>query len=240
MSVGPAEVPPHLRVTDAADVVEALATLGVSGHRPVLVVVGGASGMSEPDRGRVDDLVRTRLVPGLERHGAAVVDGGTDAGVMRLLGQVRTASAAAFPLLGVAAAGTVRLPGQEEAGPDAVDLEPGHTGVLLVPGTAWGDESPWIAEVAGRLAGPFASVTLVINGGEVTYSDVEHSLAAGRPVLVLAGSGRAADAIAEAARSRPDGPDRLARVAASPLVAVVRLDDPDGVAAALDAALTLP
>jgi hypothetical protein len=116
------------------------------------------------------------------------------------------------------------------------ELEPHHTHVVLVPGDSWGDESPWLSEVATVVAGEHPSATLVINGGEITYEDVSHSLAAGRPVIVVAGTGRTADAIAAAAGGAGDDVC-AARLAASPLVRIVRLDDPDGVALALEAAL---
>jgi hypothetical protein len=41
-------------------------------------------------------------------------------------------------------------------------------------------------------------VTLVINGGEITWQDVAFSIQAGRPTLILGGSGRTADQLASA------------------------------------------
>ena len=62
-------------------------------------------------------------------------------------------------------------------------------------------------------------VNLVVNGGEITYDDIDHSIAAHRPAVVLAGTGRTADAVAGAAAGR--GTDaRAQRLAASPLVGV--------------------
>jgi hypothetical protein len=40
------------------------------------------------------------------------------------------------------------------------------------------------------------ALTLLINGGEISRADVQHSLDAGRPVIALAGSGRLADELA--------------------------------------------
>lgn len=241
MDVEPAARPPFAVIAGVREVPDALAALGVQGERPVLVSVGGAGGMSEADRSRVEQVVREWLVPVLERHEAAVVDGGTDAGVMQMAGRAREACAARFPLVGVAAVGTVRLPGREPAGADAADLEPHHTGVVVVPGTAWGDESGWIADVARRLAGGRPSATLVINGGAITLQDVENSLAGQRPVLVVRGTGRTADTIAQAVAdgAPPDDP-RLAAIVASPLLSVVALADPAALAAAVDAALGRP
>lgn len=229
---------PRYAVVDTQDeVAAALGTLGVRCGRPVLVSVGGAGGMAPEQLAAVSSLVREHVVPALGRWRAAVVDGGTDSGVMRVMGEARDAAGATFDLVGVAARGTVAdgsLPG---SGPDAAGLDRHHTHVLLVPGHTWGDESPWLSHVATVVAGSSPSVTLVVNGGEVTYADVSHAVAVGRPVVVVAGTGRTADAIGaqvtgEGVAGSAD--ERARRLAASPLVQVVRLDDPDGLVAALE------
>lgn len=216
-------VPPLARVAEPGDVPAALKALGIMPGRPVLVLVGGAGGMSS---GQLTAMTRAigRIIPALGDWGAAVVDGGTDAGVMRVIGQARDSAGASFPLVGVAAEGTVIVPGRRPA-PHAAPLDPRHSQVILVPGDAWGDESPWISLVAAAIAGGRPSLTLVVNGGAITYDDIEHSLRDGRPVLVLAGSGRTADAIASAAAGA-DGDPRAARAAASPGTTVVPLGDP--------------
>jgi hypothetical protein len=99
-----------------------------------------------------------------------------------------------------------------------------HTHLLLVPGTEWGDEAPWIVDVADAVAGDRPSVTLLINGGEIAYDDADRSLDRGRPVVVLAGTGRTADAIADAAAGR-SGDARGRRIARSGLTRIVPIDD---------------
>jgi hypothetical protein len=108
-----------------------------------------------------------------------------------------------------------------------------------VPGDAWGDESPWLSQAASVLSGPAASATMLVDGGEISYDDADLSLSAGRPLLVVQGTGRAADAIAAAARGVA-GDARASRIAGSPLTRVVSLARPaamlDAVAAALGVA----
>jgi hypothetical protein len=215
--------PPLARVAEPGDLPAALKALGIEAGRPVLVLVGGAGGMSPEQMTAVAGAIG-QLIAALGDWGAAVVDGGTDSGVMRVIGQARDTAGASFPLVGVAAEGTVIVPGRRPA-PDAAPLDPHHSQVILVPGDTWGDESPWLSRVATAIAGGRPSITLVVNGGEITYDDIEHSLRAGRPVLVLAGTGRTADAIAAAA-SGQDGNPRAARAAASPGTRVVPLGDP--------------
>lgn len=201
----------------------ALSRLGLGLTRPVLVSVGGASGLDAGVADRLLALFRDRLAPLLDQLGAAVVDGGTDAGVMALMGQARRAAGARFPLLGVAARGTVRLP-CEPMGTGAA-LEPNHSHRLLVPGTSWGDEIPWMNAVATLLGADHASATLVAAGGRITRLDVDASLEHGRPTLLLAGSGGTADAIASAEASA-EWPHRLIQL-------VPRDDDWGGLVAAL-------
>jgi hypothetical protein len=222
-----------IRVVDADDIAAALERAGLDRGRVVIVLVGGANGMAAEDLESADQVLRNELVPIAERRNAVVIDGGTDSGVMRLIGRARSASGGRFPLVGVAAEATVIGPWATETPPDPVELEPNHTLFLLVPGTRWGDEAPWIAEVAGVLAGGRPSVTVLVNGGQIAYADVAASLGRGRPVVVLAGSGRTADAIAEA-RAGNDGNSRAAEIAASPLIRIVEVST---VAAAIEAAL---
>jgi TRPM family ion channel len=215
--------PPVARVAAPGDVPATLKALGIATGRPVLVVIGGAGGMSPEHMTALAGAVG-QIIQALGDWGAAVVDGGTDSGVMRVIGQARDTAGASFPLVGVAAEGTVIVPGTRPA-PDAGRLDPHHTQVILVPGNTWGDESPWLSRVAAAIADGRPSVTLAVNGGEIAYGDIEYSLEAGRPVIVLAGTGRTADAIADAARGR-DADPRAARVAAFPGTRVVPLGDP--------------
>ncbi len=191
-----------IRVQDSADLSVALREVGLDRPRPTLVLVGGAGGMSDTDLARLRPLFVKTLAPLAEALGAFVVDGGTDVGVMRLMGQARAETGATFPLVGVAVAGTVALPDVAPSRPDAAPLEPHHTHFVLAPGSDWVDGVPWLTRVAGELAGEAPSVTVLVNGGEIAREDVAHSVAVGRPVVVVAGTGRLADEIA-AASDRP-------------------------------------
>ncbi|MFN6465596.1 MAG: hypothetical protein RMZ41_027770 [Nostoc sp. DedVER02] len=180
-------------VSEAGELSDALEQMGLVGSHPILVIVGGASQMSEADFVRIQNLFVEVLAPIAQRLGAYIVDGGTDAGVMQLIGNARHQINAQFPLIGVAPTGKVILPNQTESSDDAALLEPHHTHFILVPGNNWGDESPWIVQVATMLASGAPSVTVLINGGEITFLDAANSVIAGRLVMVIAGSGRTAD-----------------------------------------------
>jgi len=220
------------RVNVVSDLPGILDAMAVGCGRPVLVLIGGAGGMSQEHLSRTARVLSRQVVPVLARLGAAVVDGGTDSGVMRVMGRARAAAGASFPLIGVAAEGTVSA----DARDGAEEIEPHHSHVVLVPGDSWGDESPWLADVADAVAGTAPSATLVINGGKITYDDIARSLERHRSVVVLAGTGRTADAIAAAASGNREDPP-ASQIAGSALTRVVDIDDGSALAETLESIL---
>jgi hypothetical protein len=153
---------------------------------PTLVIVGGASGLDADSKTQVDTLFHQVLAPLAENLQLCVVDGGTDAGVMRLMGSARTEIGGTFPLIGVAPIGLVSLPDRPTTHPDACGLEPNHTHCLLVPGNQWGDESIPLAEIATLCAQGAPTLTVLINGGSVTWRDALASINENRPIVVIA------------------------------------------------------
>jgi SLOG in TRPM, prokaryote len=204
----------------------ALAELDLVEPRPTLVVVGGASKLDPADYQKVLALFTRVLAPLAEQMGLYVVDGGTDSGVMRLMGHSRVDMGGHFPLIGVAPASLVDLPMQPATEPDSAPIETNHTHCLLIPEHGWGSESPWIAEVASLLAAGQPSISVLINGGEVTWQDAQSNVAVGRPVVIVAGSGRTADILADAVRGEPVADERAQPLVASGLLQVIDLDEP--------------
>lgn len=182
-------------VQTRAELPIALSQIGLRHSTPALVIIGGASNLSSADYQRLENLFVELLAPLAEELGMVVIDGGTDAGVMQLMGVARAKTGASFPLVGVAPMGKVQIPGNPNA---AHPLEPHHTHFVLVPGSQWGDESPWIAETASVLSDTAPSVTILMNGGNVSLKDVQESVSEERMVIVIAGTGRLADQIADA------------------------------------------
>lgn len=211
-----------IRIHRTAELPLALGKLSLRQPTSTLVLVGGAGGLSNAELNRLCPLFTEVLVPLAEALGISVVDGGTDAGVMSLVGHARAEANAAFPLVGVAALGTVTLPSTSHSPPDAAPLEPHHTHFVLVPGFEWGDESPWLARVASALSDGEPSVTVLVNGGEIAWADVLHSVEARRPVIAVNGSGRTADKLAEMVRE-DTADERVEKVLASGLLQAVDL-----------------
>ena len=128
----------HIRIASTDEIAAALDSAGLRLDRAVIVLVGGAGTMGEKEFETVAKVLRDEVVPVAERRDAVVIDGGTDSGVMQLIGRARSTLGGRFPLIGVAAEGTVLVPVAGTPSPDAVKLEPNHTLFLLVPGTQWG------------------------------------------------------------------------------------------------------
>jgi hypothetical protein len=193
-----------IRISKSTQLTNAIKKLEIPFGQPTIVLVGGAGGLNNEELKRLQFLFLDILAPLAENIGANVIDGGTDAGVMRLMGQARAKINAKFSLIGIAAEGTIALPGNQSSNPEAASLESHHTHFVLIPGKNWGDESPWLSRIAGKMAKTASSMTLLINGGEIARKDVAHSLSDKRPVVVFAGSGRLADELAT--ESRKDSP----------------------------------
>jgi hypothetical protein len=89
------------------------------------------------------------------------------------------------------------------------------------------------------LAGSAPSVTVLVNGGQIAYSDVRHSVQAGRPVCVISGSGGTADVLV-AALAGASADRRAAALVTSGLIRAVPMDEEAAVAELLTAALGGP
>jgi len=193
-------------VCDSVQLAEAVNEMGLKQHGPTLVLVGGAGRLRPRDLELLGPIFTEALVPLVQRLGVAVVDGGTDAGVMGLMGRARDEARADFPLVGVAPANAVALPHESAQSAKTLQVEPHHTHFLFVPGSRWGDESQWMTYTVDEMAGGGPSVTILVDGGEAAWVDVAESVRARRPVIVVGGSGRLADTLAAALRgNKADG-----------------------------------
>lgn len=214
-----------------ADPGAALATLVLPPYRAVVVVHGGAGGMEPALIDNVTRFFAASLAPFAEQHRVLVADGGTQAGTMAALGAARRAIGGTFPLVGVAPRGAVRYPGADPACDDCAPLDAEHSHFVLIEADTFGAES---ALLAGLLRGAQApGVALIVNGGAIVREEVMTHAALGHPVIAVAGSGRAADELADQGSALRAG---LAGAA----ITVVRLSDPPSLVAALERALLRP
>jgi SLOG in TRPM, prokaryote len=183
-----ARVPPGEGPVDAAE-------LGVPTGWPVLAVAGTTA---EVDPGLAPEVLAAlkEAVALAARHGIAIVTGGTDAGIFHLLGLALSSSPARPPLVVGVAPDALVAPAGAEPGPGQAAADTQLDVLVRVPGCAWGDEVAPLSRLVAQIAGGRPSALLLVGGGEVSHADLTTHLAAGRPVVALAGSGRLADELA--------------------------------------------
>jgi len=184
---------------ERSDLEQAISELSLNGSYPVIVLIGGEIEGQEADATR---RAIQSISKAAEDLNAVIICGGTDMGVMAEIGQIRSRNNYKFPLIGVAPEEVVTWPGGPHSakflgwGEKRWQLEPHYSHFILVPGNQFGDESPWIVDAATILSKDRKSVTILINGGEVSRKDIDLSLEQGRPVIALSRTGRLADELA--------------------------------------------
>lgn len=184
-----------------------LRTLGFTPPQPILFISGGASGMSEQDKQRTEHMMEA-VALFAEQNRIVVVDGGTESGIMKMCGDIRVRNRYQFPLLGVSPLGLVSFPNYSNPNAQA-ELEDGHTHFVLVEGDEWGAESEMIINLTMTMCGagtvnrkPAAGI--LINGGKIAMQEIYLATTRDKyklPIIVLDGSGRAADEISTAFRT---------------------------------------
>lgn len=199
----------RISTVDSAE--ELVAALGPAATPPRAAILIGGADSASPDELRRLRRFFERLAKVAERSGTAIVDGGTDSGVMRLIGEARDALGGTFRLVGVVPRGTLDRPTRHG---DPVRLSPRHPEILLVPGSSFGDETAFLFGAADHLAGGPAT-TVVVNGGRLTMDEARMRLDAGHPVVTLGGSGRTADALAADPDLHASGKLRVLALAAT-------------------------
>ena len=178
---------------------QAISELRLRGRYPVIVLIGGKIDEHQAEVTRQAIQTISRIAAD---KNVLVICGGTDMGVMAEIGLIRWQNGYAFPLVGIAPEELVTWPGGPRStkllwwGKQRWQLESHYTHFILVPGNQFGDESPWIVDAATILSKDHKSVTILINGGEVSRKDIDLSLENDRPVIVLSRSGRLADELA--------------------------------------------
>lgn len=184
--------------TEPAELQQALTELNLQSTYPVIVLIGGA--IAEPQANATSQAIQTiaKLAHDLS---IMIICGGTDMGVMAEIGRVRSQNNYTFPLVGITLEDLVTWPDGPQStkflwwGIKRWQLEPHYPYFILVPGSHFGDESAWIVDAASIFSKGNQSVTILINGGEISRKDIQLSLEVGRPVIALSRTGRLADEI---------------------------------------------
>jgi hypothetical protein len=187
-----------------------LAALELPTHRSLLILNGGTATTDTS----LEAALKPVLVDGLARvvcdEEITTITGGTDAGIFHLFGQGLGRWGRTAPCIGVAVHSLVSWPGQPAG---EAHLEPHHSHFVLVEGERWGDETETMYALAAALGNDCPSVAVFAGGGEIALHEMLVNVAQGRSMILLAGSGRAVDAVLAARRGQsPDDP-RVAQIA---------------------------
>lgn len=188
--------------------------LGIATPKAVILLSGGAGLLDGETSSRLVHLTNLGLARAAIECEAWIVDGGTQSGVMALIGEAVANQGYRSPLIGVTPRGRVSYPGSDpvtEANKDASSaaLEQNHSHFVLVDSDEWGGESETMLGIPAVLAERgLPAVTVLINGGQIARDEVLRTVRHGWPLLVIEGSGRLADEIAGLWRDQPvDIPD---------------------------------
>jgi len=222
--------------TNAADILQALS---LKQPKALILVIGGAAELDEAVKPRLVQLCGRGIARATASIDALILDGGTQAGVMALVGQGVADRGRKTALVGVAPAGKVTYPDGPADGsiPDGAALDPNHSHFVLVDSHEWGGELETTYALAEALAKTIPVVTVLINGGPLTRDEVLRSVRQGWPIIVVQGSGRLADDIATLWQDKPSfiADPVLAEIIAD---GVIHLFPLDGAVAALEDLIT--
>jgi len=175
--------------------------------RCLVGVFGGAGGLHDLLVPNLRRLVKRGAVAAAVMCGGMVLDGGTAAGVMDMIGTaVAGAEHNALRLMGVSPAQLVLKPGDKSSDPNSSPLEPHHANFVLVPSNEWGGETSTMFTMAAVLAERIPAVAMLANGGLISKREVVNAVRHAIPVVVIEGSGRLADQIARAVHRRDETP----------------------------------
>lgn len=183
-----------------------LPLLNIPAFNDLIMLVGGASFMDKSLYSNLDHLFTHGIAHLATTRNALIIDGGTQAGVMELMGKGVAEQQHKAPLLGVSPLGAVTYPGKasrNDAGEELVPLDPNHSHFVLVETDEWGGETETMYQLAALYAQGRPSVAMVVNGGAIAKKEVLYNVRQKRPIILFTGSGRAADEIAAHWQEKP-------------------------------------
>jgi hypothetical protein len=183
---------PLLRVRQNASAREISENLSISPPRAVVCLNGGTAELDEGLAMHLESLLVDGLARVTAEESLTVVTGATDAGIFSLFGKGIEKWGKRAPVIGIAPEKLVRW-GSGTGGD--TPLEPHHSHFVLVEGEEWGDESGTMYALVNEWGNQCPTVAVFAGGGQVTLREMRANVMQGRKMILLAGSGRATDAV---------------------------------------------
>ncbi len=189
-------------------------TLGIQQPKALLIISGGAANMDESVKNALAPLFSDGIASIAAEMDAMIIDGGTQAGVMELVGLGVAEQGRQSVLLGVAPDGKVTYPGQPTngTGQGKTALDPNHSHFVLVKGNKFGDETAAMYGLAAELIQDAPVITLLANGRDIAKQEVLQSVRRGWPVVVITGSGGLADELTKQWKEKSARPSLIQRL----------------------------
>jgi tRNA threonylcarbamoyl adenosine modification protein YjeE len=205
----------YVRVSPGTAPAATLDALGIGVPKALVVVTGGAEELEGHLIPRLTRLFTEGIAATAAGVGALIVDGGTEAGVMALMGRGVADRGRKTTLLGVAPAGKATYPGGPVDGSveGGAPLDPNHSHFVMVECDEWGCETETMSVLVSFIGSQAPSMAILVNGGETTRSEVVRYKADGLEIVVIRGSGRLADEIASAREGRGAADPEISAVA---------------------------
>lgn len=172
----------------------------------LICTFGGASGLNPTLMPILRSLIDQGVMNASKESGAVMIDGGTDSGIMQIVGRGKGKLMRKMKLIGVCPQNLVKYPGKiydNENGvnfDELTDLEPHHSHFVLVKSNEWGGETSTMFGVIKYLMQTVKSCGILVNGGSITVNEAVNAVKAKMPLIIIEGSARTADTIASSWR----------------------------------------
>ena len=208
--------------SQAEDIVDALA---LPAYNALILIIGGADNIDKELIPKLTQLFSRGIARAAAKANAAIIDGGTQSGVMSLMGEGVASRGYKSILIGVAPKGLVEYPGSTVKG---TSLEPNHSHFVLVEGNTWGAETAMLFNIVNKLRvkpaetaanahqnkqdvampdSKLPAVTILVGGGKVSKTEVLRAVRQNITLIVAEGSGGLADEIFSAWQNKATLPD---------------------------------
>jgi len=182
---------------DCTSAIHTIKALDIPHPKTLFLIIGNADKLDASIKPPLIQLFGRGIARAAINTGALIVDGGTQAGVMELMGQGVADQGRKSILLGVAPAGKVTYPGGPEQGSieNGAPLDPNHSHFVLVEGREWGIETETMFELVKILSRGIPVVTVLVGGGSISKKEMLLSVRLGCPIIVIEKTGFLANEI---------------------------------------------
>ena len=206
-----------IQVSPDADAAVILSKLNISKSQAVFVLCGSTIKLGTKVKNRLQELISRGVAKAAVDTEALIIDGGTRAGVIELMGKGVEDRGRKTILIGVSPIGKVKhpqLPDYEDS-EDNVALDPNHSHFVLVENDQWGSETKTMFELARFSSEDENKIITILAGGNPEGVALDEALATVRnnwPLLVIEGSGRLADEIIDLLKYKETVNNRKGRI----------------------------